>query len=60
MSPRQLTKISCRGLFSCLEELVMSLHLDYYYGAEAEQYSFYRVPKTLLTDPRYKLQGRFH
>ncbi len=38
----------------------MSLHLDYYYGAEAEQYSFYRVPKTLLTDPRYKLQGRFH
>ena len=55
MSPRQLTKISCRGLFSCLEELVMSLHLDYYYGAEAEQYSFYRVPKTLLTDPRYKL-----
>ena len=32
----------------------MSLNLDYYYGAEAEQYSFYRVPKTLLTDPRFK------
>ncbi len=32
----------------------MSLNLDYYYGAEAEQYSFYRVPKTLLTDPRYR------
>ena len=32
----------------------MSLHLDYYYGTEAEQYSFYRVPKTLLTDPRFK------
>ena len=30
------------------------LNLDYYYGNEAEQYSFYRVPKTLLTDPRYK------
>ena len=30
------------------------LDLDYYYGNEAEQYSFYRVPKTLLTDPRYK------
>lgn len=32
----------------------MSLNLDYYYGAETEQYSFYRVPKTLLTDPRYR------
>ena len=32
----------------------MSLDLNYYYGTEAEQYSFYRVPKTLLTDPRYK------
>ena len=30
-----------------------NLNLDYYYGTEAEQYSFYRVPKTLLTDPRY-------
>ena len=30
------------------------LNLDYYYGSEAEQYSFYRVPKTLLTDPRYR------
>lgn len=31
-----------------------NLNLDYYYGTEAEQYSFYRIPKTLLTDPRYK------
>ena len=31
-----------------------NLNLDYYYGNEAEQYSFYRVPKTILTDPRYK------
>ena len=31
-----------------------NLNLDYYYGNEAEQYSFYRVPKTLLTDPRFK------
>ena len=30
-----------------------NLNLDYY-GNEAEQYSFYRIPKTLLTDPRYK------
>ena len=32
----------------------MPLNLDYYYGTEADQYSFYRIPKTLLTDPRYK------
>ena len=30
-----------------------NLNLDYYYGTEADQYSFYRIPKTLLTDPRY-------
>ena len=30
------------------------LNLDYYYGNEADQYSFYRIPNTLLTDPRYK------
>ena len=29
-----------------------NLNLDYYYGNEAKQYSFYRIPKTLLTDPR--------
>lgn len=32
----------------------MPLNLDYYYGNEAEQYSFYRIPKALFTDPRYK------
>lgn len=32
----------------------MPLDLNYYYGSEAEQYSFYRIPKTLLTDRRYK------
>lgn len=31
-----------------------TLELDYYYGNEAEQYSFYRVPKVLFTDPQYK------
>ena len=31
-----------------------NLNLDYYYGTEADQYSFYRIPKTLLTDPRFK------
>ncbi len=32
----------------------MSLELDYFYGDEAEQYSFYRIPKTLFSDARYK------
>ena len=27
----------------------MSLELAYFYGSEAEQYSFYRIPKVLLT-----------
>lgn len=32
----------------------MSLELKYYYGNEAEQYSFYRIPKTLFFDQSYK------
>lgn len=32
----------------------MPLSLDYYYGNEAEQYSFYRIPKALFTDARFK------
>lgn len=32
----------------------MPLELAYFYGSEAEQYSFYRIPKVLLTDRRYK------
>lgn len=32
----------------------MPLQLDYYYGNEAEQYSFYRIPKVLFTDSRFK------
>lgn len=32
----------------------MSLDLAYFYGSEAEQYSFYRIPKILLTDRRYR------
>ena len=30
-----------------------TLNLNYYYGNEADQYSFYRIPKILLTDRRY-------
>ena len=32
----------------------MPLDLDYYYGNEAEQYSFYRIPKILFTDARFR------
>lgn len=32
----------------------MPLQLDYHYGNEAEQYSFYRIPKVLFTDGRFK------
>ena len=31
----------------------MLLKLDYYYGNESEQYSFYRIPKLLFTDKRF-------
>ena len=28
--------------------------LEYYYGDESEQYTFYRIPKTLIFDPKYR------
>lgn len=28
--------------------------LDYYYGVEAEQYTFYRIPKVLFTAPSFR------
>ncbi len=46
------------ALFFCLrdhkEAQTIPLNLDYFYGSEAEQYSFYRIPKALFTDARYK------
>lgn len=30
------------------------LELDFYYGREAEQFTFYRLPKALITDERFK------
>lgn len=30
------------------------LELDFYYGKEAEQFTFYRLPKALITDERFK------
>ena len=28
--------------------------LDYFYGTEAEQYTFYQIPKVLFTDPGFR------
>ena len=28
--------------------------LDYFYGTEVEQYTFYRIPKVLFTDPGFR------
>ena len=33
----------------------MQLNFDYYYGDEAEQYSFYRIPKVLMKDVRFSI-----
>lgn len=30
------------------------LTFDYFYGLESEQFTFYRIPKVLFTDPRFK------
>lgn len=30
------------------------LKLDYYYGIETEQFSFYRVPRLLIKEERFK------
>ena len=30
------------------------LKLEFYYGQEAEQFTFYRLPKALITDSRFK------
>lgn len=27
------------------------MQFDYFYGSQAEQFSFYRIPKVLFTDP---------
>ena len=33
---------------------MMSLEFDYFYGNEAEQFTFYRIPKLLITSPEFK------
>jgi len=33
---------------------IISLTFEYFYGSEAEQFSFYRIPKILMTAPHFK------
>lgn len=36
------------------KQLMERLDLEFYYGQEAEQFTFYRLPKALITDSRFK------
>ena len=29
--------------------------LDYFYGAQADQFTFYRIPKALFTEERFRV-----
>ena len=33
---------------------IKSLNFEYYYGSEAEQFAFYRIPRVLMTAPHFK------
>lgn len=35
-------------------EMKGKINFDYYYGIEAEQFAFYRVPRLLIKDERFK------
>jgi len=35
-------------------QLMEQLNFDFYYGKQAEQFTFYRLPKVLITDKRFK------
>jgi hypothetical protein len=36
------------------ENILMQEQMRYYYGNETDQYSFYRIPKLLFTDTRFR------
>ena len=35
------------------------MKFKYFYGAEADQFSFYRIPKALFTDSYFKDLGKY-
>ncbi len=34
-------------------EANMALQFEYFYGSEAEQFFFYRIPESLMTGPQF-------
>lgn len=42
------------GYTGCVDSKQTPVKFDYFYGAESEQFSFYRVPKILIKDERFK------
>ena len=36
------------------KDKIMSTKFDYYYTHEAEQFTFYRIPKALFTEPLFQ------
>ena len=39
---------------------MQKIQFDYFTGMEAEQYSFYRVPKVLFTEPCFIVKQRYY
>ena len=39
---------------STKEAYFMSVQFEYFYGNQAEQFAFYRIPKLLITSPEFK------
>ena len=37
-----------------MKHMNVEYSFDYYYGAEAEQFVFYRIPKVLFADKKFK------
>ena len=40
---------------SSFREGVCQMTLDYFYGAQADQFTFYRIPKALFTEERFRV-----
>ena len=38
----------------CRKDKIMSTKFDYYYTHESEQFTFYRIPKALFTEPLFQ------
>lgn len=43
-----------QGVLFCAQSEKGDCMLDYFYGGQAELFSFYRLPKVLFTDPKFR------